>query len=218
MAASELAELYRTPLELEAEHVRLEPLTLAHAPGLFAIGQDQEVWRWLYFAPPANVDEMRAWVGGALEERSLGGELPFVVVERASGSFIGTTRYMRIDPAHRQLEIGWTWYGRAYWGTSVNPECKYLLLRHAFESLECIRVQFATDLRNERSQRAIERIGATREGVLRNHRVVPKDGYHRSSVFYSIIDDEWPGVKARLESMLHRERRDSEHDRSPDDN
>ena len=202
MPASDLADLYRAPLELEAKHVRLEPLTLAHAPGLFAVGQDQEIWRWLNYAPPANVDEMRARVDHALEARSRGGELPFAVVELASGRVIGTTRFLRINPEHRQLEIGWTWYGRAYWGTSVNTECKYLLLRHAFESLECIRVQFATDLRNERSQRAIERIGATREGVLRDNRIVPKDGYHRSSVVYSIIDAEWPGVKAHLESML----------------
>lgn len=205
MAASSLAELCRTRLVLEAEHVRLEPLTLVHVPGLFAIGQDEEIWRWLYSAPPANVDEMRAWVADALEAQSRGGELPFAVVEQASGTVIGTTRYMGINAAHRQLEIGWTWYGRAYWGTSVNPECKYLLLRHAFESLECIRVQFATDSRNERSQRAIERIGATREGVLRSNRIVPKDGYHRSSVLYSIIDDEWPEVKARLESLLSGE-------------
>ena len=202
MAARSLADLYRTPLELDAEHVRLEPLTIAHTPGLFAIGQDQEIWRWLYFAPPANVDEMRARVVDALEAQSRGGELPFAVVEQASGTVIGTTRYMGIDRAHRQLEIGWTWYGRAYWRTAVNTECKYLPLRHAFESLECIRVQLATDLRNERSQRAIERIGATREGVLRKHRIVPKDGYHRSSVCYSIIDDQWPEVKARLESLL----------------
>ena len=205
MTASSLAELYRTPLELAAEHVRLEPLTLAHTPGLFAIGQDEEIWRWLYLPPPANVGEMRSRVADALEAQSRGGELPFAVVEPASGRVIGTTRYMRIEPAHRQLEIGWTWYGRAYWGTSVNTECKYLLLRHAFESLECIRVQFATDLRNERSQRAIERIGATREGVLRDNRIVPKDGYRRSSVLYSIIDDEWPEVKAHLESLLSGE-------------
>ena len=205
MADSSLAELYRTPLELAAELVRLEPLTLAHAPGLFAVGQDQEIWRWLYSAPPANVDEMRARVAEALEAQSRGGALPFAVVEQASGTVIGTTRYMGINAAHRQLEIGWTWYGRAYWRTSVNTECKYLLLRHAFESLECIRVQFATDVRNERSQRAIERIGATREGVLRDNRIVPKDGYRRSSVVYSIIDDEWPGVKARLESLLSGE-------------
>ena len=185
--------------------MRLEPLTLVHVPGLFAIGQDEEIWRWLYSAPPINVDEMRAWVADALEAQSRGGELPFAVVEQASGTVIGTTRYMGINAAHGQLEIGWTWYGRAYWGTSVNPECKYLLLRHAFESLECIRVQFATDSRNERSQRAIERIGATREGVLRSNRIVPKDGYHRSSVLYSIIDDEWPEVKARLESLLSGE-------------
>ena len=205
MADSSLGDLYRAPLELEAAHVRLEPLTLAHTPGLFAIGQDPEIWRWLYFAPPANVDEMRARVVDALEAQSRGGELPFAVVEPASGRVIGTTRYMGIEPAHRKLEIGWTWYGRAHWGTAVSTECKYLLLRHAFESLECIRVQFSTDLRNERSQRAIERIGATREGVLRNNRIVPKDGYHRSSVCYSIVDDQWPDVKARLESLLSGE-------------
>ena len=107
-------------------------------------------------------------------------------------------------PAHKQLEVGGTWYGRAYWRTAVNTECKYLMLQHAFESLECIRVQLMTDVRNERSQRAIERLGAMREGVLRNFRIVPKDGYHRSNVCYSITDDEWPSVKARLESMMSR--------------
>jgi len=100
------------------------------------------------------------------------------------------------------LEIGWTWYARDYWRTAINTECKYLLLRHAFETLCCIRVQLVTDLRNERSQRAIERIGGVREGVLRKNRVVAKDGYQRSSVFYSVVDDEWPLVKSRLEVML----------------
>jgi len=204
MTAASLADLARTPLILEADHVRLEPLSMAHAPGLLAVAQDEEVWRWLYVAPPQDLEEMRAWISGALEAQAGGRELPFVVIERVSGRAIGTTRYLDIVPEHRQLEIGWTWYGRAHWRTAVNTECKYLLLQHAFESLSCIRVQLRTDLRNERSQRAIERLGAIREGVLRKHRIVPKDGYHRSSVCYSIIDDEWPAVKTRLESMLTR--------------
>jgi len=201
MPADALNALHRTPLTLEARHVRLEPLALAHAARLLDVTQDEEVWKWLYNPPPTNINDMREWISAALEAQALGRECPFVVIERAGGGAIGSTRYMGIEPAHRHLEIGWTWYGRAYWRTAVNSECKYLLLRHAFESLGCIRVQFTTDLRNERSQRAIERIGATREGLLRKYRIVPKDGYQRSSVCYSIIDDEWPAVKARLESM-----------------
>jgi len=206
MTANSLADLYQTPLVLDAEHVRLEPLTMAHVPELFDVAQDEEIWRWLATPPPATLEEMRALVTDALEAQSGGRELPFAVVERGSGRAIGATRYMRIEPAHGHLEIGWTWYGSAYWRTAVNTECKYVLLRHAFESLGCIRVQLMTDLRNERSQRAIERIGATREGVLRNYRIVPKDGYHRSNVCYSIIDDEWPSVKTRLEAMLSKGR------------
>lgn len=199
-----LADLYRTPLTLHSEHVRLEPLSIEHAEGLFEVAQDDDIWRWLSTATPVNLGEMRAWIAGRIEAQSGGSELPLAVVERRRGRAIGCTRYLQVVPAHRQLEIGGTWYGRAYWRTAVNTECKYLLLRHAFESLGCIRVQLETDLRNERSQHAIERIGATREGVLRKYRIVPKDGYHRSNVCYSIIDDEWPGVKARLEAMLRR--------------
>lgn len=202
MSSGDLADLYRTPLRLEADRVRLEPLSLGHASELLEAAQDEDIWRWLAFPPPADLSEMRAWISGALKAQSGGRELPLVVIERISGRAIGTTRYMGIETAHRQLEIGWTWYGRAFWRTAVNTECKYLLLRHAFESLNCIRVQFQTDLCNERSQRAIERIGAAREGLLRKYRVVVKDGYHRSNVCYSVINDEWPGVKARLESML----------------
>jgi len=204
MSAIELSELYRTPLVLDCGHVRLEPLALTHAAELLDVAQDEETWRWLPAATPNGLEAMRGWITSALQGQLQGTERPFAVIEREGGRAIGSTRYMRIEPAHRQLEIGWTWYGRAYWRTAVNTECKYLLLRHAFESLQCIRVQFRTDLRNERSQRAIERLGATREGVLRKHRIVPKDGYHRSSVSYSIIDDDWPAVKARLESMLNR--------------
>jgi RimJ/RimL family protein N-acetyltransferase len=204
MTATALANLSRTPITLGAEHVRLEPLSIAHVPDLFQVAQDDEVWRWLSIPPPSSLDEMRAWVSEALELQVRVGEQPFAVIDRATGAAIGSTRYLNVEAPHRGLEIGWTWYGRAYWRTAVNTECKYLLLRHAFESLGCIRVQSRTDLRNERSQQAIERLGAVREGVLRKHRIVTRDGYHRSSVCYSIIDDEWPTVKARLESMLNR--------------
>lgn len=158
---NKLASLYQTAPVFEAEHVRLEPLALAHAPDLLTVAQDEEVWRWLNFEPPRDLEEMEARVSEALEAQASGRELPFAVIDRNSGRAIGTTRYMHIEPMHRQLEIGWTWYGRAYWRTAVNTECKHLLLRYAFESLQCIRVHLMTDLRNERSQRAIERIGAT---------------------------------------------------------
>jgi N-acetyltransferase len=204
MSAADLSALYQLPLILSANHVQLEPLGLGHAEQLLEVAQDEDIWRWLPARTPANLEDMRGWIASALQAQANGTERPFAVVERDSGRAIGSTRYMRIEPAHRQLEIGWTWYGRAHWRSAVNTECKYLLLRHAFESLECIRIQFRTDLRNEHSQRAIERLGATREGVLRKHRIVPKDGYHRSSVSYSIIDDDWPSVKTRLEAMLER--------------
>lgn len=202
MTTNTLADLHRTPLTLSEEHVRLEPLTLEHAVDLLDVANDEEVWRWLYYNPPSSLGEMQSWIRAALEEQVRGRDLPFAVIDQATGKAIGSTRYVRIDPPHHNLEIGWTWYGRAYWRTAVNTECKYLLLRHAFESLQCIRVQLKTDLRNERSQRAIERLGAVREGVLRKERIVPKNGYQRSSVCYSIIDEEWPAVKVRLAARL----------------
>jgi RimJ/RimL family protein N-acetyltransferase len=204
LQAGRLTDLAHTPLLLEGNHVRLEPLASDHAPDLFAVAQDEEVWRWLYVGPPATVADLQSWIAVALAGQAGGTDLPFAVIDRASGRAIGSTRYLNVEPAHRHLDIGWTWYGRAFWRTAVNTECKYLLLRHAFEALGCVRVGFTTDLRNARSQQAIERLGATREGVLRKYRIVPKDGYARSSVFYSIVDDEWPTVKARLESRLSR--------------
>jgi RimJ/RimL family protein N-acetyltransferase len=138
-----------------------------------------------------------------LARQARGTDLPFAVVHLASGQAIGATRYMDIQPANRALEIGGTWYAPAYRRTAVNTEAKYLLLAHAFEALGCVRVQLKTDLRNERSQRAIERIGAQKEGVLRHNLIMP-DGHRRSSVYYSILDEEWPAVKARLEALLGR--------------
>jgi RimJ/RimL family protein N-acetyltransferase len=146
---------------------------------------------------------MRQFVREMLKRQASGTELPFVVLERHSGRVVGNTRYLDIQPQNRALEIGGTWYAVSSQRTGVNTECKFLLLRHAFEALGFLRVQFKTDLRNERSQRALERIGAVREGVLRKVVRLP-DGYQRSSVYYSVIDEEWPAVRARLTGLMER--------------
>jgi RimJ/RimL family protein N-acetyltransferase len=144
---------------------------------------------------------MRQFVKTLLEGAAQGTDLPFVVIHQASNQPVGCTRYLEISREHRKLEIGGTWYGREFQRTGVNTESKYLLLKHAFETLGCLRVQFKTDARNIRSQKAIERIGAVKEGVLRNHMLLP-DGYVRDSVYYSIIASEWPEVKKLLQAKL----------------
>ena len=196
-------DLWKTPVTLEGRFVRLVPLSEAHVPGLAAVGCDDRIWQLMLYGLIRSEDDMQAWVRGLLESQAAGTDLPFAVIHLASGRVAGATRYMEIRPAHRGLEIGGTWYGLEFQRTMVNTECKYLLLRHAFETLGTIRVQFKADMRNERSQRAIERIGARREGVLRNHYILP-EGVMRASVYYSIIDSEWPEVKQRLEGMLAR--------------
>jgi len=185
------------PVILTGKYVRLEPMTEAHVPGLAAIGLEDSIWEHMLYGEMRSEEDMRAWVRGILS----GSDLPFVVIHLASRRVAGATRYLNIVLEHRGLEIGGTWYGLEFQRTAVNTECKYLLLKHAFEPLGCIRVQLKTDSRNERSQRAIERIGAKHEGVLRNHMILP-DGRYRDSVYYSIIDDEWPEVKKRLEDMM----------------
>lgn len=190
-----------TPVTLDGRWVRLEPLTQDHASDLLSAGRDEEIWRYMPVAMPQRVEEMRAWIDDARAKQTRGEMLPFAVINLKTQRAIGSTRYLDISPRDRHVEIGWTWYGRAYWRTAVNTECKYLLLTHAFETLGCIRVALKTDLRNDRSQRAIERLGAVREGVLRRVTIV-HNGYQRSSVYYSILDDEWAAVKARLESWL----------------
>ncbi len=192
-----------TPVTLTGKHVRLEPLSEEHVPGLTAIGIDDEIWRLMPYGPMRGEDDIRRWVRLILQRAGGGTDVPFVVIHLRSGRVAGATRYMEIRPEHFGLEIGGTWYGAEFRRTAVNTECKFLLLAHAFEVLHCIRVQLKTDARNVRSQRAIERIGATREGTRRNHLVLP-DGTVRDSVYFSILDSEWPAVKARLESMLSR--------------
>lgn len=189
------------PITLIGKHIRLEPMTEAHIPDLAAVGNDPSLWRYNPHGQPTTESAMRDWALRALRYRDQGIEQPFVVIHLASGKTAGATRYMDIRPAHRGLEIGSTWYGIAFQRTAVNTEAKYLLLRHAFEQLDCIRVQLKADSRNERSLKAIERIGAVREGLLRNHIIMP-DGVYRHSVYFSILNTEWPAVKIHLEELL----------------
>jgi RimJ/RimL family protein N-acetyltransferase len=191
------------PVTLQGKHVRLEPLGETHVKGLTEIGAGQDFWNFMLYGRIENHDDMRNWVLDMLARQARGTDLPFAVIQRASGRIAGATRYLNIEPKHRGLEVGGTWYGTEFQRTAVNTECKYLLLQHAFETLQCIRVQIKTDLINVRSQKAIERIGAKKEGVLRNHLILP-DGRYRDSVFYSIIDTEWAAVKQKLEELLER--------------
>jgi len=189
------------PVVLRGKYVRLEPMSEAHVPGLSEIGAGQTFWDFMVYGNVNTEDDMRSWVRDLLSRAEKGTDLPFVAIHLVLGRVSGATRYLNIMPKDRGLEIGGTWYGLDFQRTPVNTECKYLLLKHAFESLGCIRVQLKTDLRNERSQKAIERIGAEKEGVLRNHMILP-DGRYRDSVFYSILDTEWGEVKKRLEQMM----------------
>lgn len=191
------------PVTLTGEHVRLEPMTLEHVEALAEIGVGHDFWDFMVYGKMENVEDMRGWVADILVRAAKGTDLPFVAVHLASGRVAGATRYLNIMPNDRGLEVGGTWYGLDFQRTVVNTECKYLLFKHAFETLGAIRLQLKTDSRNERSQRAIERIGAVKEGVLRNHMILP-DGIIRHSVFYSILDTEWEGVKKRLEERLGR--------------
>jgi len=189
------------PIILTGGIVRLEPLSEGHIPALVKVGLDEKIWRYMRYGKVETVEQLTAWVRELLGLQRNGTDLPFAVIHLASGAAIGCTRYLNIDPPDRSLEIGGTWYALDYQGTMVNSECKYLLLKHAFEQLECIRVWFKTDLRNLRSQRALERLGAVKEGVLRNHMILP-DGYIRDSVVYSLLPEEWPKVEKRLEAQL----------------
>jgi len=191
------------PITLIGKFVRLEPLSEAHVPDLAKVGLEPEIWRFMRYGKVETEAHLGAWVRELLDLQAQGTDLPLAVIHQASGNAIGCTRYLHIDPPNRSLEIGGTWYGLEYQGTLVNVECKYLLIKYAFETLDCIRVWFKADARNLRSQRALARIGAVKEGVLRNHMILP-DGFIRDSVVYSLIPDEWPQVKQKLEAELSR--------------
>lgn len=191
------------PITLEGEHVRLEPIGPQHAEDLFRVGTDETIWRYLARPAFASLDDTQGWIRDCIARNEREGRIQFTVVHLADDRAIGSTGYHDIDRSNRSLEIGMTWYGTEYQRTAVNTECKYLLLRHAFDDLGALRVCLKADHRNLRSRRAIERIGAIREGMLRNHRIA-RDGVNRHSVYYSIIDSEWPAVRVRLQSILAR--------------
>ena len=188
------------PITLAGRFVRLEPLTLEHVPALTAVGLDPELWRWIP-TPVTNAAEMREYVETALDEQRRGVSFPFAVVDRKSGNVIGSTRYGSIALEEGRLEIGWTWYASAFQRTAVNTEAKLLLLTHAFEVLGLNRVEFKTDALNEKSRRALQRIGAVEEGTFRRHRTT-SSGRLRDTVYFSIIKEEWPETKSRLQGML----------------
>lgn len=194
-------EMKVVPVTLEGQHVRLEPLGKGHLTGLAQVGLEEELWRWIP-VPVRTAEEMAAYIDTALEEQKRGVSLPFALIDKAKGRAIGSTRYGNIDRTHHRVEIGWTWVARDWQRTAVNTEAKYLLLRHAFETLGCIRVELKTDSLNEKSRAAILRIGAKEEGIFRNH-MITESGRIRHSVYFSILDSEWPAVKARLESILN---------------
>ncbi|HUE43417.1 MAG TPA: GNAT family protein [Candidatus Sulfotelmatobacter sp.] len=190
------------PVVLEGEHVRLEPLSLSHLDGLCEIGIVEDLWRWIPTQIVAT-EQMKSYVELALTERANGVAMPFAQIERAGRRVIGSTRYMNIEKAHRRLEIGSTWIAPAWQRTAINTEAKYLLMRYAFEDLGCMRVELKTDSLNEKSRAAILRIGAKQEGIFRNH-MITSTGRVRHTVYFSVIDSEWPDVKAGLERRLGR--------------
>lgn len=185
------------------EHVILEPIAMSHIDGLFEIGQQMDDWAYLPIPGFCSRQEAEKWVGQALGLAERGLHFTFVLVHPSSGQLMGSTRYLNIRERDHGLEIGYTWLGEAYQRTAANTEAKYLLLKNAFESIGAHRVEFKTDLRNIRSQNAIERLGAQREGVFRRH-MVAQGGHIRDSVYYSITDLDWPQVKKGLEDKLIR--------------
>ena len=191
------------PVLLEGRRVRMEPLSVGmHWEELLAIGTDPELWKWTLSVceTPAA---LRAYLDQALLEQSEGRSLPFVTRDLVTGRVAGCTRYGNIDLKNRRLEIGWTWVGREFQRSHVNTEAKYLMMRHAFETVGCVRVELKTNALNARSRNAMLRIGCKEEGTLRKH-AISERGVWRDTVFFSVLDDEWPAVKRRLEEMMAR--------------
>lgn len=188
------------PVTLEGDWVRLEPMSVEHLAGLTAVGLAPELWRWTVDVIAAPAD-MRRYLEAALAGRASAGDLPLVTIERRTGQVVGSTRFLAVEPAHRRLEIGHTWVAPAWQRTAINTEAKLLMLRHAFEVLGAVRVEFKTDSLNERSRRALLGIGAVEEGILRNH-MISQGGRLRHSAYYSVIASEWPVVRHLLEQRL----------------
>jgi RimJ/RimL family protein N-acetyltransferase len=193
---------WTTPV-LEGEIVRLEPIRPEHEEGLWEASRDERTWRWLSVEQPRTRAELREYLDAALANAADGTEMPLVTVRREDGRVLGSTRYLALRPEHRSLEIGWTWLHPDAWGSGVNVEAKLLMLEHAFERLGCLRVELKTDAQNERSRGAMAALPAQFEGVHRKHMLV-RGGVRRDSAWYSVLDEEWPLVRANLLRRLGR--------------
>jgi len=194
------------PVTLEGPHVRLEPLSTSHQESLLSAAGDGELWNSTVTIVPSR-ETISAYIAAALLGQMDGNTLPFAVIRKASGRVVGSTRFFHIDRDHRRVEIGYTWLAASAQRSEVNTESKLLMLTHAFERWNCIRVEFVTDILNVQSRTAILRLGAKEEGVLRNHMIMPS-GRYRDSVCFSIIEAEWPEIKSRLEARLKKTGRD----------
>ncbi len=197
-----MGDRFIEPVTLRGAHASLEPLAPSHLDAVRAAAADGALWRLWYTSVPSP-ERTVDWLEHALDLRERSGAMPFVVRDLTTGEVVGSTRYFNVDATNRRLEIGHTWYARRAQRTPINTECKSLLLTHAFEALACIAVEFRTHWFNHASRRAIERIGAKQDGVLRNHQLMP-DGSRRDTVVYSILDSEWPAVKTHLRFLLER--------------
>jgi N-acetyltransferase len=193
-------EMKIEPVILEGRHIRLEPLAIAHSPALLAAAAYPEIWRWMPFRIESE-EQMQGFLKVALKMAEAKTALPFAIISKTAGCPVGLTGHWYIESRHRRLEIGGTWVTPKWQRSPINTEAKYLMLRHAFEEMGCIRVEFKVDSLNGRSRTALKRIGAMEEGLLRNHMVQP-DGRKRHSVCFSIIDEEWPEVKAHIERLM----------------
>jgi N-acetyltransferase len=189
-----------SPLTLEGPTIRLEPLGPHHLDGLCEAGLDPELWR-LTTSRVADRGGMERYLAAALANQLAGSALPFATLDRSTGRVIGSTRFGNAAPAHRRVEIGWTWLAPSWQRTGANTEAKYLMLRHAFAQWGCLRVELKTSALNLRSRAAILRLGAREEGVLRRH-TINEDGSVRDTVYFSVIAEEWPGVRRRLEALM----------------
>src|SRR6478672_5198573 len=190
-----------SPVTLEGQHTRLEPLSLAHEEALIAAAGENELWNSIVTVVPSR-DTMAEYIEAALTAQAQGTELPFVIIQKASGRVVGTTRFYYIQPQQRNAAIGYTWVATSAQRTAVNTEAKLLLLTHAFDHWGCVRIEFITDVLNEQSRAAILRLGARQEGILRKHLIMP-NGRIRDSVCFSIIAEEWPEVKRNLTTKLN---------------
>jgi N-acetyltransferase len=197
---TEQASRWVEPVVLEGRIVRLEPLSMAHLDDLAEVALDPAIWQWT-LARPTDKAFLGEWIQAALANAVTGAEMPFATLDAASGKAIGSSRFMSIVPEHRRLEIGWTWLGKASQLSGANREAKLLQMTHAFETLGANRVEFKTDSLNEPARRALLGIGSTFEGIFRNHMIMP-GGRLRHSAYYSVVAEEWPAVKARLETAI----------------